>query len=255
MTAPRFLAPAAALAAARDVPGIPVVLEGAEARHAAVVRRLAVGERVDVSDGLGTVAEGSEVGVDVIVTWQSERAVVQWRGERGTRALERWRSTAREAGKQARRARLPVVTELASTAAVAELLREAELGVVLHEDAELPLVRTPVPPAGDVVLVVGPKAGSPTVSCQCSEPITPAGWGPPTRIKGWAVELKAPWQGCGGRSGRGRRDGRGDVVAVPAGGRGGPAHPRLVGLVVLGMVTEAMLNGPRNEARESATTM
>ncbi len=34
-----------------------VILTGAEGRHAATVRRLAVGERVDVTDGAGTIAE------------------------------------------------------------------------------------------------------------------------------------------------------------------------------------------------------
>ena len=34
----------------------------------------------------------TEVGVDVIVPWAAERCVVQWRGDRGDRALARWRS-------------------------------------------------------------------------------------------------------------------------------------------------------------------
>jgi 16S rRNA (uracil1498-N3)-methyltransferase len=50
-TPPVFLADAA------DVAGEVIVLSGAEGRHAATVRRLAVGERVDVADGAGTIAE------------------------------------------------------------------------------------------------------------------------------------------------------------------------------------------------------
>ena len=34
-----------------------ITLSGAEGRHAATVRRLSVGERADVTDGAGTVAE------------------------------------------------------------------------------------------------------------------------------------------------------------------------------------------------------
>ena len=45
------------LAAATDLASDVIVLSGAEGRHAATVRRLAVGERVDVADGAGTVAE------------------------------------------------------------------------------------------------------------------------------------------------------------------------------------------------------
>ena len=48
---PVFLCDPAALAA--DV----VVLDGAEGRHAATVRRLAVGERADLTDGAGLIAE------------------------------------------------------------------------------------------------------------------------------------------------------------------------------------------------------
>jgi 16S rRNA (uracil1498-N3)-methyltransferase len=49
MTAPLFLA--------ADVTGDTVTLDGDEGRHAANVRRLRTGERVDAGDGAGTVAE------------------------------------------------------------------------------------------------------------------------------------------------------------------------------------------------------
>jgi 16S rRNA (uracil1498-N3)-methyltransferase len=49
--APVFLSETAALAADR------VVLDGPEGRHAATVRRLAAGERVDLTDGAGLVAD------------------------------------------------------------------------------------------------------------------------------------------------------------------------------------------------------
>lgn len=49
-----FLVPAGELTGA----GATVVLSGAEARHAAVVRRLRAGERADLSDGAGTLASG-----------------------------------------------------------------------------------------------------------------------------------------------------------------------------------------------------
>ncbi|MGH3394650.1 MAG: 16S rRNA (uracil(1498)-N(3))-methyltransferase [Streptosporangiaceae bacterium] len=52
MRPPVFLADPAELA--RDT----VVLTGAEGRHAATVRRLAPGERLDLTDGAGTLAEG-----------------------------------------------------------------------------------------------------------------------------------------------------------------------------------------------------
>ena len=197
MTAPLFLVDPAAIAA--DV----ITLEGPEGRHAAVVMRLRAGERVDVSDGLGTLAECevasaasmslrlrvlrravapaveprlvvvqalpkgdrgetacevmTEVGVDEIVPWSAARSIVEWRGARGEKALDRWRSTSRAAAKQSRRAWLPVVAPLASTADVAARLRTASLGLVLHETAERPLAGVAVPPTGQIVVVIGPE--------------------------------------------------------------------------------------------------
>jgi 16S rRNA (uracil1498-N3)-methyltransferase len=182
-----------------------ILLDGAEGRHAATVRRITNGERVDLTDGAGmlascvvvearrdalvldvtrrrddpapasrlvvvqALAKGdwgelavqtlTEVGVDVVVPWAAARSVARWRGERGRKALDRWRTTAREAAKQARRSRFPDVVELASTAQVVARLRAAALGVVLHEEAREPLVHLELPSRGDIVMVVGPEGG------------------------------------------------------------------------------------------------
>jgi 16S rRNA (uracil1498-N3)-methyltransferase len=119
-----------------------------------VVQALAKGDRGELA-----VETMTEVGVDVIVPWAAARSITQWRGDRGSKALRRWRGTAHEAGKQARRSRFPEVAELASTAEVAELLSAAALGLVLHEGAHSPLAAMTPPAAGDVVLVVGPEGG------------------------------------------------------------------------------------------------
>ncbi|MDP9443873.1 MAG: 16S rRNA (uracil(1498)-N(3))-methyltransferase [Actinomycetota bacterium] len=182
-----------------------VVLDGTEGRHAALVRRLRVGERVDLTDGVGQVARCeveeasrsslrcrvldryaeppatprlvvvqalpkgdrgelavellSEVGVDVIVPWAAARCVTRWRGDRAATSLAKWRAAAREATKQARRAWLPEVRDLASTEQVAALLSGSAVGVVLHESALRPAAGLEAPAVGDVVLVVGPEGG------------------------------------------------------------------------------------------------
>ncbi|MFL6239191.1 MAG: 16S rRNA (uracil(1498)-N(3))-methyltransferase [Actinomycetes bacterium] len=96
MTAPVFLAPRERLG--HDV----VVLDGAEGRHAAVVRRVQVGEAVTLVDGAGLCVEGSvtEVHRDrVLVAAHARRTdpeptprlvVVQAlaKGDRGERAVE-----------------------------------------------------------------------------------------------------------------------------------------------------------------------
>jgi 16S rRNA (uracil1498-N3)-methyltransferase len=197
LTPPVFLA--------EDLTGDRVVLTGPEGHHAATVRRVKVGEAVDVVDGKGTrasctvatvgrdvvelsvvrrtseaaasprlvlvqaLAKGdrgelavelaTEVGIDEVVPWAAARCVVKWDGERGQKALSRWRSTAREAGKQSRRAWLPVVHEQHTTAQVAERIRAATATLVLHEAATRPLGAAALPETGEVLLVVGPEGG------------------------------------------------------------------------------------------------
>lgn len=181
-----------------------VELSGPEGRHAATVRRVRVGEAVDLADGRGTrahctvlsvghdvvrlrvdvrelepepaprvvlvqaLAKGdrgelavelaTEVGVDEVVPWQAERCIVKWEGPRGEKALGRWRSTAREAGKQSRRARHPLVGPWVSTDEL--LARVAGTPtLLLHEGAAAPLASVALPAAGDLLLVVGPEGG------------------------------------------------------------------------------------------------
>jgi 16S rRNA (uracil1498-N3)-methyltransferase len=119
-----------------------------------VVQALPKGDRGELA-----VETMTEVGVDVIVPWAAARCVTQWRPERRAKALGRWRSTAREAAKQARRAWLPEVTDLASTSDVAARVTDAALAVVLHEEAERPLSGLEIPAEGDLVVVVGPEGG------------------------------------------------------------------------------------------------
>jgi 16S rRNA (uracil1498-N3)-methyltransferase len=187
------------------VAGDPVGLEGDEARHAVVVKRIRVGEQVALTDGAGTSAtvtvtatSGSslsatvdavttsspemprvvvvqaipkgdrgelavemltEVGVDVIVPWAAARSVSVWRGDKQAKALAKWRSTAREAAKQARRSWFPEVTDMVTTDQVVGLLRDSSVPVVLHEAASGPLADIPVPGRGEIVIVVGPEGG------------------------------------------------------------------------------------------------
>src|SRR3954452_19974171 len=63
----------------------------------------------------------TEIGVATIVPWATSRSVAVWKGERAEKSLGRWRATAREAAKQARRSWFPAVAPLASTADVVAL--------------------------------------------------------------------------------------------------------------------------------------
>ncbi|HEY3717045.1 MAG TPA: 16S rRNA (uracil(1498)-N(3))-methyltransferase [Jatrophihabitantaceae bacterium] len=186
-------------------PGDVIVLDGAEGRHAARVKRISAGEAVLISDGRGSVAHCvvdtvasdqltlrvlerrtvpepdprvvvvqalpkgeraelavellTELGVDEIVPWAASRSIAHWSGERGAKALAKWRRVAAEAAKQSRRDRVPVVSELASTVDVAGRLDKADAAFVLHEAAAESLTAAALPDRGEVVLVVGPEGG------------------------------------------------------------------------------------------------
>ncbi|MDX3384153.1 16S rRNA (uracil(1498)-N(3))-methyltransferase [Streptomyces niveiscabiei] len=135
----------------------PVSEEPPPAPRLTVVQALPKGDRGELA-----VETMTEVGVDAIVPWAASRCITQWKGERGAKALAKWRATARESGKQSRRVRFPEVAELSSGKQVAALLAGADLAVVLHEDREYgsaPLAVAELPSAGEIVLVVGPEGG------------------------------------------------------------------------------------------------
>ncbi|CAB4924882.1 unannotated protein [freshwater metagenome] len=119
-----------------------------------VVQALPKGERGELAVEVLT-----EVGVDRVVPWAASRSVAVWKGERAAKSHAKWQATAREAAKQSRRSWLPTVTPLASTADLAALVAEADLAVVLHEDATAPLSAVDVPLSGRIVVVVGPEGG------------------------------------------------------------------------------------------------
>ncbi|MGK3955943.1 16S rRNA (uracil(1498)-N(3))-methyltransferase [Arthrobacter sp. R4] len=195
------------------VPGRHFVLEGAEARHAVAVKRLAPGESVDIADGAGkrltgtvvaaspseltvecsalTVEEkpairlvlvqalakgdrdelavetATELGIDAVIPWQSERSIVRWKGERAAKAHAKWQSVATAAAKQARRAWIPEVRAAVETPGLAAAAGAADLAIILHEDAVRPLrsvlenwqAAANGSETREILLIVGPEGG------------------------------------------------------------------------------------------------
>lgn len=131
-----------------------VTVVEAEQPHVTVVQAIPKGDRGELAVEMLT-----EVGADVIVPWTAERCVGVWRGDRAEKSLAKWRATAREAAKQARRTHFPVVTEPANTEKVADLLRAASVRVVLHEESSGRIGDLPVPGRARIVVVVGPEGG------------------------------------------------------------------------------------------------
>lgn len=85
---------------------------------------------------------------------------MRWSGERGTKGLSRWRSTAREAAKQSRRLWTPVVADPVDTRALTKRVAETDLALLLHESAVTSLAEGRAASLGEVLLyVVGPEGG------------------------------------------------------------------------------------------------
>lgn len=135
-----------------------VQVEEPPAVRLVLVQALAKGGRDEQA-----VETATEVGIDEIVPWQSERCVSVWAGKKAGRGRERWQAVALAATKQSRRAHLPQVAELVVGRAllerVAQIVADGGTVLVLHEEADQPLRSVPLPTQGEVAVVVGPEGG------------------------------------------------------------------------------------------------
>ncbi|WIM89379.1 16S rRNA (uracil(1498)-N(3))-methyltransferase [Candidatus Mycobacterium wuenschmannii] len=123
-----------------------------------VVQALPKSDRSELAIELAT-----EAGVDALVAWRAARCVARWDGARAAKGLRRWRAVARAAAQQSRRAHIPTVDGLLSTADLVARIGEAAasggVALALHESAERPLTELNLGEATSVLLVVGPEGG------------------------------------------------------------------------------------------------
>jgi 16S rRNA (uracil1498-N3)-methyltransferase len=123
-----------------------------------VVQALPKSERSELAIELAT-----EAGADSFLAWQAARCVASWQGPRVDKGLRRWRAVARSAARQSRRAHIPPVDGVLSTADLTQRIRdEVAAGAVvlaLHESATGPLTKVDVARANSMLLVVGPEGG------------------------------------------------------------------------------------------------
>ena len=125
-----------------------------------VLPRLVVVQAIPKGDrGERAVELLTEVGADAIVPWAASRCIAQWKGDRAEKALTKWENTAKAAGKQARRSRLPQVTGVATTGDVVSMIAAASGAIVLHEESTTALTDWNPPIDGEIVVVVGPEGG------------------------------------------------------------------------------------------------
>ena len=141
-----------AVLAVEEQPGIRLVL----------VQALAKGDRDELA-----VEAATELGIDAVIPWQSERSIVRLKGERAAKAHAKWQSVVTAAAKQARRAWIPDVRAAVETPGLAAAMAASDLAVILHEDAVRPLrsvleawqAEEPGPGPLEILLVVGPEGG------------------------------------------------------------------------------------------------
>jgi len=127
-----------------------------------VVQALPKSERSELAIELAT-----EAGADAFLAWQAARCVASWEGARVDKGLRRWRAVARSAARQSRRAYIPAIEGVLSTAALTQRIRdEVAAGaavLALHESATGRLAdifaNATVAQANSLFLVIGPEGG------------------------------------------------------------------------------------------------
>ncbi len=119
-----------------------------------VAQALPKSERSELAIELAT-----EAGADGFLAWQAQRCVARWESAaKVDKGLRRWGAVARSAARQSRRARIPEIEGLVSTAQLLTRVPGA-LTLVLHESATVPLADIGLADAAAVLLVVGPEGG------------------------------------------------------------------------------------------------
>lgn len=123
-----------------------------------LVQALAKGDRDLLAAEMAT-----ELGVDTVTPWQSQRSIVRLRTERAEKMLAKWRSKLHTAAQQSRRAIIPKLEDPLVTTDIAGLhnAQDGQHVVVLHEDGVTNIEQAVVEMSGvqTIHVVVGPEGG------------------------------------------------------------------------------------------------
>ncbi|MCC9196480.1 16S rRNA (uracil(1498)-N(3))-methyltransferase [Arthrobacter sp. zg-Y820] len=138
-----------------------VTEENEAAEKLILVQALAKGGRDEQA-----IEAATELGVHVVLPWQSERSIVRWRADKAAKGQAKWQGIVTAAAKQSRRSAVPLVEEVVESKALALRLADVDLVVVLHEEADgglAPAVAEARRRAGNrplsIAVVVGPEGG------------------------------------------------------------------------------------------------
>ena len=95
-------------------------------------------------------------GADQIIPWQAERCISKWQSD----SASKWLLLIKEAAKQARRVKLPVLSNEVSTNQLVKLFKDSDKVVILHEDASMGISQINLSKDADrIILIIGPEGG------------------------------------------------------------------------------------------------
>jgi 16S rRNA (uracil1498-N3)-methyltransferase len=95
-------------------------------------------------------------GADQIIPWQAQRCISKWKSD----STDKWLTTIKESAKQARRVKLPVLSDAVTTNQLVKLFQVEDQIIVLHESAQLNLSQFNfVENTKRIFIVIGPEGG------------------------------------------------------------------------------------------------
>ena len=95
-------------------------------------------------------------GADQIIPWQAERCISKWKND----SAQKWQSAIKDAAKQSRRVKLPVLGDEVTTNQLIKLFQPADKVVILHENASTGISQLNLSNEFvRVILIIGPEGG------------------------------------------------------------------------------------------------
>jgi 16S rRNA (uracil1498-N3)-methyltransferase len=119
-----------------------------------LVQALAKGDRDEMA-----VQACTELGIQTVIPWQSERSVSIWKPEKQDKHRLRWQTIATEAAKQSLRPFIPQVEKVLGTSELVERLKQFDLTLVLDPTSGTALTSVSVSGHQSIAIVVGPEGG------------------------------------------------------------------------------------------------
>jgi 16S rRNA (uracil1498-N3)-methyltransferase len=119
-----------------------------------LVQALAKGDRDEMA-----VQACTELGIQTVIPWQSERSVSIWKPEKQDKHRLRWQTIATEASKQSLRPFIPEVERVLGTSELVERLKQFDLTLVLDPTSSTSLTSVSLAGHQSIAVVVGPEGG------------------------------------------------------------------------------------------------